>query len=98
MTTLNQAFLGPADDNVSGVGNMFSAFDNNRLSGTAAALPASYVELPTSFYSRLPQLNNNGCQYLNIEPTDHGLPNPIPADFNPRPSSEPGEPLLTGTP
>ena len=91
-TLYNQAYLGPADAGVPGVGDLFSAFDNNRLSGKAAVLPASYIELPTSFYMDLPQLNNEGCQVLNIEPTDHGLPNPVPADFNPRPSSDPGIP------
>ncbi|MGI4828737.1 MAG: phospholipase C [Janthinobacterium lividum] len=90
--TYQQPYLGPADAGVPGVGNLFTAFDNNRLMGTTAVLPASYIELPTSFYQTLPQLNNNGCQVLNIEPTDHGLPNPVPADFNPRPSSDPGIP------
>ncbi len=90
--TYNQPYLGPADDGVPGVGDLFSAFDNNRLLGKEAPLPASYVTLPTSFFLNLPQLNNNGCQYLNIEPTDHGLPNPVPADFNPRPGSSPGIP------
>ena len=90
--TLGQPYLGPADSGVPGVGNLFTAFDNNRLLGRAEPLPASYVELPTSFFMNLPQLNNNGCQYLNIEPTDHGLPNPLPVDFNPRPGSDPGIP------
>ncbi len=92
LQTYGQAYLGPADAGVSGVGNLFTAFDNNRLSGIATPLPASYVQLPTSFYAKLPQLENNGCQVLNIEPTDHGMPNPVPADFNPRPSSDPGTP------
>ena len=90
--TYGQAYLGPADANTPGIGNLFTAFDNNRLSGLAAPLPASYVSLPTSFFNTLPQLNNNGCQYLNIEPTDHGMTNPVPADFNPRPNSDPGIP------
>ena len=94
LQTYGQPNLGPADAGVAGVGNLFSAFDNNRLSGIAPVLPASYVTLPNSFYNSLPQLNNNGCQYLNIEPTDHGLPNPVPADFNPRPNSDPGTPAL----
>ena len=92
LQTYGQAYLGPADAGVSGVGNLFTAFDNNRLSGIATPLPPSYVQLPTSFYATLPQLGNNGCQVLNIEPTDHGMPNPVPADFNPRPSSDPGTP------
>ncbi len=92
MATYGQQYLGPADAGVPGVGNLFTAFDNNRLLGTAAPLPASYAILPDSFFSVFPQLNNNGCQYLNIEPTDHGMPNPVPVDFNPRPGSTPGIP------
>ena len=92
LQTYGQPYLGPADAGVPGVGNLFSAFDNNRLMKMAEPLPASYVELPTSFFEKLPQLGNNGCQVLNIEPTDHGMPNPVPADFNPRPGSAPGVP------
>ncbi len=90
--TLGQQYLGPADAGVPGVGNMFSAFDNARLTGAEPPLPASYVEIPKSLYMNLPQYNNNGCQILNIQPTDHGKPNPVPADFNPRPGSTPGIP------
>ena len=92
LQTYGQAYLGPADAGVPGVGNLFTAFDNNRLTGAATPLTPDYVTLPTSFYNTLPQLSNNGCQYLNIQPTDHGLPNPVPADFNPRPGSSPGVP------
>lgn len=88
----NQDYLGPADDGVPGVGNLFSAFDNNRLSGAEPVLPASYATLPADLFMKLPQYNNNGCQILNIQPTDHGQPNPVPADFNPRPGSAPGIP------
>ncbi len=91
-TTLGQEYLGPADAGVPGVGNMFSAFDNARLTGAEPPLPASYVEIPKSLYMTLPQYNNNGCQILNIQPTDHGKANPVPADFNPRPGSTPGVP------
>ena len=96
LTTLGQEFLGPADDNVPGVGNMFVAFDNNRLSGSEAPLPASYATIPTKLFMTLPQYGNNGCAVLNIQPTDHGMPNPVPADFNPRPSSAPGTPTVPG--
>ncbi len=92
MKTLDQKYLGPADDGVPGVGNLFSAFDNARLIGAEPVLPASYIEIPKTLYMNLPQYNNNGCQILNIEPTDHGKPNPVPADFNPRPGSTPGVP------
>ena len=84
--------LGPADAKVAGVGNLFSAFDNNRLLGNVPPLPPTYAEIPESLVNTLPQGGNNGCQLLNIEPTDHGMPNPVPADFNPRPSSTPGTP------
>ncbi len=87
-----QAYLGPADAGVPGVGNMFSAFDNNRLMGAAPPLPASYAEVPENLVNALPQLGNNGCRVLNIQPTDFGRPNPVPADFNPRPGSTPGVP------
>ena len=90
--TYKQPYLSPADDVVPNVGNMLVAFDNNRLLGQAAPLPASFFTLPTSFYMNLPQLNNNGCSTLQITPTDTGLPNPVPVDFNPRPGSDPGTP------
>ena len=44
----------------------------------------------------------NGCSILNIKPTDYGkngvLLDPAPADFNPRPSSNPGLPTTPGWP
>ncbi len=91
-TMFGQADLGPADAQVAGVGNLFTAFDNNRLMGTVPPLPASYAEVPEQLVNTLPQLGNNGCRVLNIQPTDFGMPNPVPADFNPRPSSTPGVP------
>ena len=87
-----QPYLGPADDGVPGVGNLLSAFDNNRLLGKAAPLPASYALLPSSFFMKLPQLDNAGCHALGMQPTDHDRPNPVPDDFNPRPGSSPGLP------
>ncbi len=96
LTELGQAYLGPADNGVTGVGNLLSAFDNNRLSGATAPLPASYAIIPQTLYGKIPQYKNNGCQILNIEPTDNGLANPVPVDFNPRPSSAPGTPTQVG--
>ncbi len=87
-----QAYLGPADAGVSGVGNMFSAFSNNRLLGTAPVLPANYAQIPPNLVNTFPQGGNNGCRLLQITPTDANLPNPVPADFNPRPGSTPGIP------
>jgi phospholipase C len=87
-----QSYLGPADDKTPGVGNLFTAFDNNRLSGRTPVLPASYAQIPQSLINTFPQGGNNGCRILNIQPTDFGMTNPVPADFNPRPSSTPGTP------
>ncbi len=92
LTMFGQAYLGPADAGVSGIGNMFSAFDNNRLTGAAPVLPASYAEIPEQLVNTFPQGGNQGCKVLGITPTDAGLPNNVPSDFNPRPASDPGTP------
>jgi phospholipase C len=97
-TELNQANLGPADDVVPGIGDLLEAFDNDRLSGNAPVLPASYAVIPASVVTSLPHYNRAGCSALNITPTDYpnGLSNPPtdlpPADFNPRPGTAPGIP------
>ena len=96
LTEFGQAYLGPADNGVAGVGNMLSAFDNNRLSGSTPVLPASYAMIPAALYAKIPQYGNNGCQILNVEPVDDTIPNPLPADFNPRPSASPGTPTMVG--
>ena len=91
-----QSNLGPADDKVAGVGTLFTAFDNNRLLGTAKPLEASYAMIPTAQTTILPQFGGNGCRILGITPTDLGpngtIIDPPPADFNPRPGTTPGLP------
>jgi len=90
-----QKYLGPSDAHTPGVGNLFTAFDNARLLGVAPKLEASYAEIPAAQVSSLPHFGANGCRVLGIVPTDvtvHGLLDPAPADFNPRPSSNPGLP------
>jgi phospholipase C len=91
-TLFGQNYLGPADDKTPGVGNMFSAFDDARLSGNAAPIPASYAYIPQALINTFPQVGGNGCRVLNIQPTDFGMTNPVPTDFNPRPASDPGIP------
>ncbi len=66
--TYGQPYLGPADDVVPNVGNIVVAFDNNRLTGAAQPLPASFYTLAPSFYASIPQLNNTGCSTLQITP------------------------------
>ncbi|HEY2120163.1 MAG TPA: alkaline phosphatase family protein [Candidatus Acidoferrum sp.] len=94
-----QKYLGPADAKTPGVGNLFSAFDNARLTGNVPPLAATYAMIPTSEVLTLPHFSiqgvAQGCRILQIVPTDivNGvLIDPAPADFNPRPSTNPGLP------
>ncbi|HKM68100.1 MAG TPA: alkaline phosphatase family protein [Candidatus Acidoferrum sp.] len=94
-TTYGQKYLGPADAHTPGVGNLFSAFDNARLIGFVPPLPRDFAMIQHSDVVTLPHYAAKGCSILRINPTDyvHGkLIDPAPADFNPRPSSEPGLP------
>ncbi len=91
-TEFGQANLGPADAQVAGVGDLFSAFDNARLSGKEEPLPAEYAIIPQALVTSLPHFGGNGCRILQISPADALLPNPVPADFNPRPDINPGIP------
>ena len=91
-TELGQRNLGPADDRVAGVGDMLTAFDNARLTGKAEILPAEYAMIPQPLVTSLPHFSGTGCRVLQISPSDATIPNPIPADFNPRPDINPGIP------
>jgi len=87
-----QPNLGPADDKVPDVGDMTSAFDGLRLEGKRAPLSAAYATIPAAEISAFPHDGGAGCRRLEITPTDHALPNPVPTDFNPRPDTTPGIP------
>jgi phospholipase C len=91
MTKFGQKDLGPEDDFVADVGNLSSAFDPQRLEGRAAPLPASYAETPAKELASLPHYGGQGCKAIGMTPVDiaRGIHNPIPADFNPRPSTDP---------
>jgi phospholipase C len=91
-----QANLGPADDKVPDVGDMSSAFDTLRLQGKRAPLNAKYAKIPPAEIAHFPHANGAGCKQLEITPTDSGLPNPVPTDFNPRPDTTPGIPTAGG--
>jgi phospholipase C len=103
-----QANLGPADA-LAGMGDLLEAFDNDRLTGAAAPLPASYAMIPAAQVHSLPHYVSTtpngapqyGCQFLGISPADYpggyilgGEMDPPPADFNPRPTESPGDPFL----
>jgi phospholipase C len=91
-----QKDLGPADDKVEGVGDMSSAFDVLRLQGKVAPLKPEYAIIPDVEIRSFPHAGGMGCKALGITPTDSGLPNPVPADFNPRPDTTPGIPTAGG--
>ena len=90
--TLGQKHLGPADDKVDTVGDMSSAFDTLRLQGKRPMLSAAYATIPAKEITSLPHDGGQGCKMLGITPTDSGMVNPVPADFNPRPDRTPGVP------
>jgi phospholipase C len=85
----HQENLGPADDLTPGIGNLLSAFDPARLEGKAKPLPAAYAITPD--VNAIPPEDNQGCRVTGIVPTDEalGIVNHIPADFNPRPKTDP---------
>jgi phospholipase C len=91
-----QPNLGPADDFVPGVGDMTSAFDVLRLQGKRPLLSVTYATIPAAEISSFPHAGGTGCKQLEIKPTDSGLPNPVPADFNPRPDTTPEIPTAGG--
>ena len=96
-----QEYLGPSDALTPGVGDMFSAFENARLTGNATPLPAEYATIPAAQVTSLPHAGGFGCRVLQITPTDtvNGkLIDPAPGDFNPRPSTNPGLPVLGNWP
>ncbi|MDE2465798.1 MAG: phosphoesterase, partial [Alphaproteobacteria bacterium] len=89
----HESYLGPADALTPEVNDLTGAFDPARLSGKVAPLPASYAIIPPDLVNMKPSdLNGHyGCRQIGIVPADRqlGIPNQIPADFNPRPKSEP---------
>ena len=97
-TELGQSNLGPADDQVANMGGLLEAFDNDRLLGNVAALPASYATIPPAVNLSFPHYHGAGCHALGITPTDYmsdgTIADPPPLDFNPRPTVSPGVPYL----
>ncbi|HEV2302632.1 MAG TPA: alkaline phosphatase family protein [Stellaceae bacterium] len=85
------ADLGPADALAAGVADLSSAVDPARLAGRAKPLPAAYASIPEKLVRNLPAASGLGCKALGITPVDYalGVANMIPADFNPRPKTNP---------
>ena len=90
-----QNFLEPGDGSDHAIGALMSGFSTGRLLGIVAPIPASFAMIPTEQVTSLPHFGGQGCRSLQITPTDvvNGqVVDPAPADFNPRPSSNPGLP------
>ena len=87
----HQDNLGPDDALTPGIDDLLDAFDPARLTGRAAPLPAAYVEIPDQDVTRLPAASGMSCHSIGVVPTDIqlGIHNEIPADFNPRPATNP---------
>jgi phospholipase C len=91
-TEFDQENVGPEDAITPGISDLLDAFSPSRLIGRAEPLPARYVTVPNSLVTTLPgSWGFGGCSYLGITTTDRrlGITNPIPADFNPRPKTNP---------
>ena len=88
---MHQKYMGPFDAETPDVTNLFSAFDPARLDGRAKPLPARYAMVPVSWTTELPAQTGADCKAIGVVPTDIQLhlANPIPADFNPRPKTNP---------
>ncbi len=96
-----QPFVGPADFQGYGMQDLSFAFDNDRLLGNIPPLPASYAMIDPAVVHTLPHYAGKGCHALGITPTDYKngvVIDPAPADFNPRPGTNPGTPSAGGWP
>jgi hypothetical protein len=79
------------DDDTNGITDLLGAFDAQRLGGTRPPLAASYAYVDPYFIHHLPQQTGLGCGTIGIIPVDYlrGIRNNVPADFNPRPGTNP---------
>jgi phospholipase C len=89
-----QSDWGPDDALTPDITDLLSGFDPARLKGDAPPLPPDYAEIPDAIVGKLPQTSGYGMKDIGIVPVDQtlGIPNSIPADFNPRPQTNPSRP------
>jgi phospholipase C len=92
LALLGQEDFGPEDAITPGVSDLLDAFSTSRLMGLSAPLTPDYVVVAPSYITKIPQTTGLGCSDLGILTTDRqlGIVNNIPADFNPRPKTNPG--------
>ena len=88
---IKQTNLGPHDDRTPGTGDLLSGFDPARLTGAAPPIPASFADIADADVATVPPYGNKGCAKLGITTEDvrQGYHEPVPADFNPRPTTFP---------
>ena len=91
LVTLGQEDLGPQDAITPGISDLTEAFSTSRLMGLSTPLTPDYAVVAPSYITKIPQTTGLGCSNLGILTTDRqlGLTNNIPADFNPRPKTNP---------
>ncbi len=92
----HQSGLGPDDAMSPNVTDLTGAFDADRLAGRTPPIAAAEAEIPDTTVNQLPQASGYGCRAIGITPVDiaRNLPNPVPADFNPRPKTNPSNPAI----
>jgi len=85
--------FGPVDAD-GRITDLLSAFDRDRLRGLKPPLPAQLAIIPDAIAGTLPQQSGYGCHSIGITPVDvqMRIENLIPADFNPRPKTNPSTP------
>jgi phospholipase C len=96
---LGQDNWGPDDAITPGVSDLMAAFDPARLNGDFPPLPPDYAAIPETIVEKLPEQSGFGLKDIGIVPVDQtlGLSNPVPADFDPRPQTNP-TPVSTHSP
>jgi hypothetical protein len=99
LAQFGESEVGPHDALTPGVSDLLDAFSSLRLMGSAELLPPAYVTVAEPYVMTLPQTTGLGCGDLGIITTDRalGIENNIPADFNPRPQTDPSS-SATNTP
>lgn len=91
LAQFGQEDLGPQDAITPGISDLLDAFSTSRLMGLADPLAPAYAMVDQSYVLKIPQATGLGCADLGIVTTDRqlGINNNIPADFNPRPNTNP---------
>jgi len=91
-TKLKLQNFGPDDDLTDGISNLVDGFDPDKLSGKTPALDPSYVMMTDDQIMTFPTKEGQGCKMAGVTPVPPpaGVSAAPPADFNPRPKTNPG--------